>query len=145
PNTTYTATIATGTRDLAGNALANDRRGGFTTGATPDTTAPTVSFTVPARAATAVAINQNISAAFSEAMNPLTVTTLSFTLKQGVTPVIGTVTYAGVTATFNPLNALAPNTTYTATIATGTRDLAGNALANNFVWSFTTGATPDTT
>jgi hypothetical protein len=44
-------------------------------------------------------------------------------------------------ATFAPGSALAPNTLYTATITTGATDLAGNALANNFVWSFTTAAT----
>jgi Ice-binding-like/Bacterial Ig-like domain len=37
---------------------------------------------------------------------------------------------------------LAPNAVYTATVTTGARDLAGNALAANFVWSFTTAATP---
>src|ERR1700745_1259404 len=84
-------------------------------------------------------------ATFSEAMDPLTTTTVTFTLKQGTTPVVGTVTYAGVTATFNPLSALAPSTTYTATMTTGTRELAANALANSFVWSFTTGANLDTT
>ena len=145
PSTTYTATITTGTRDLAGNALASAFVWSFTTGATPDTTAPTVSLTVPANAATGVAISQKIAATFSEAMDPLTTTTVTFTLKQGTTPVVGTVTYAGVTATFNPLSTLAPSTTYTATITTGTRDLAGNALASSFVWSFTTGVTPDTT
>src|SRR5438309_2050431 len=117
----------------------------FTTGATPDTTAPTVSFTVPANAAAGVAISQKIAATFTEAMDPLTITPITFTLKQGPTAVAGTVSYAGVTATFNPLSTLAPNTTYTATMTTGAKDLAGNALASNFVWSFTTGVTPDTT
>src|ERR1043166_7100744 len=145
PSTTYTATITTGMSDLAGNALANSFVWSFTTGATLDTTAPTVSFTVPANAATGVAISQKIAATFSEAMDPLTTTTVTFTLKQGTTPVVGTVIYAGVTATFNPLNALTPKTAYTATITTGTRDLAGNALANSFVWSCTTSATPDIT
>src|SRR5207302_5417608 len=110
-----------------------------------DTTAPTVTFTVPANAATAVAINQTINAAFSKAMDPLTITPVTFTLKQGTTAVAGTVSYAGVTATFTPASALAPLTTFTATVTTGARDLAGNALATNFGWSFTTGATPDTT
>src|SRR5438876_665117 len=145
PNTTYTATMTTAVRDLAGNALASDFVWSFTTGATPDTTAPTVSFTVPANAATGVAISQKIAATFSEAMDPLTITPVTFTLKQGTTAVAGTVTYAGVTATFNPVSTLAPNTTYTATITTEARDLAGNALATNFVWSFTTGVTPNTT
>src|ERR1051325_4694922 len=148
PNTVYTVRIKPGAKDLAGNALssaANDFIWSFTTGATMDTTAPTVSFTVPANAATGVPISQKIAATFTEAMDPLTTTTVTFTLKQGTTPVVGTVTYAGVTATFNPLTVLTPSTTYTATITTGTKDLAGNALANTFAWSFTTGATADTT
>src|SRR2546430_1531113 len=78
-------------------------------------------------------------------MNPLTITAVTFTLKQGTTAVAGTVSYAGVTATFSPVSTLAPNAVHTATITIGSRDLAGNALASNFVWSFTTGATPDTT
>src|SRR5207245_504918 len=105
-----------------------------------DTTAPTVTFTAPANAATGVAISQKIAAAFSKAMDPLTITPVTFTLKQGTTAVTGTVSYAGVTATFNPLSTLAPNTTYTATMTTGARDLAGNALATVFSWSFPTGA-----
>src|SRR5256885_2062058 len=110
-----------------------------------DTTAPTVSATVPANAATGVAISGEIAAAFSEAMDPLTISTATFTLQQGTTAVAGTVTYAGVTATFTPASALVPLTTFTATVTTGARDLAGNALAADFSWSFTTGATPDTT
>src|SRR5437899_3987174 len=50
------------------NAVAADFGWSFTTGATPDTTPPTVSFTVPASGATAVAINQTVNATFSEAM-----------------------------------------------------------------------------
>src|SRR5439155_1243917 len=131
--------------DLAHKGLASDFVWRFTTGATPDTTRPIVSSTVPAIAATAVAINQTINAAFSEAMDPLTITTATFTLKQGSTVVAGTVSYAGVTATFTPASALAPLTAYTATVTTGARDLAGNALATNFVLSFTTRAPPDPT
>jgi methionine-rich copper-binding protein CopC len=146
-NTVYTGTITTGAKDLAGNALVSNFGWSFTTGAAPDVTAPTVSLTDPANAATAVAVNKNIAATFSEAMDPLTISTSTFTLKQGTTPVAGTVTYAavGTTATFNPGSDLAPLTTFTATIATGAKDLAGNALLNNFSWSFTTGAAPDTT
>src|SRR5207249_3229494 len=145
PLTAYTATATTGARDLAGNALATNFVWSFTTGATPDATRPTVSFTVPANAATGVAINQKIAAAFSEAMDPLTITTVTFTLKQGSTDVAGTVSYAGVTATFNPLSTLAPNPTYPPTLTTGPWPFPALSLSTGFVWSFTTGATPDTT
>ncbi len=145
PNTTYTATITTGVKDPAGNALASAHAWSFTTGATADTTAPTVSSTNPENTATGVAIGGNIAATFSEAMNPLTVTTATFTLKQGTTPVPGTVVFVGTTATFNPTSNLAVSTPYTAEITTGVTDLAGNALATTKTWSFTTGTTADTT
>ncbi|MFH0871529.1 MAG: Ig-like domain-containing protein, partial [bacterium] len=110
-----------------------------------DTIAPTVSSTVPANAATGVAINSAMAATFSEVMDPATITTTTFTLQQGATAVSGAVTYAGVTAVFTPASNLAANTLFTATITTGVKDLAGNALASDYVWSFTTGAAPDTT
>ncbi|MGD0088697.1 MAG: Ig-like domain-containing protein [Planctomycetota bacterium] len=145
-NTLYTATITTGAKDLAGNALASNFVWTFSTGAVTDTTAPTVSFTSPANGAADVAINRIINVAFSEAMDPLTVTTTTFTVTgPGVTPVTGIVAYFGTTATFTPAGNLANSTLYTATITTGTKDLAGNALASNFVWNFTTGAGADTT
>src|ERR1051325_8539158 len=109
-------------------------------GITGDTTPPTVSLTDPLNAATGVAINKKITSTFSEAMDLSTITTTTFTLMRGVTPVAGTVTYVGTTATFTPGGHLAASTVYTATITTGAKDPAGNTLASNFVWSFTTGA-----
>jgi hypothetical protein len=64
----------------------------------------------------------------------------------GNTPVAGTVTLSGTTATFNPSAPLANSTTYTATVTTGVTDLANNALSpGNKVWTFTTGAAADAT
>ncbi|MHB1688960.1 MAG: Ig-like domain-containing domain, partial [Ignavibacteriaceae bacterium] len=142
PNTTYTATITTGAKDLAGNALAKNYVWSFTTGAAPVITPPTVSSTDPANAATSVPLNQKIAATFSKTMDASTITTATFTLMQGTTPISGFVSYSGTTAIFAPASNLAPNTTYTATITTGAKDLAGNALVNNYVWSFTTGPAP---
>jgi len=116
-----------------------DDSGGIT--GTCDNTPPTVISTVPANDATGVSLNGNITATFSEAMDPLTITTATMTLQQGTTEVSGTVTYIGVTATFNPASQLTASTVYTATITTGVRDLAGNAMADDYVWTFTTGTT----
>jgi hypothetical protein len=137
-STTFTATITTGAKDLAGNALAVNKVWTFTTGTTIDTTAPTVTSTSPADLATGVVLSKRVTATFSEVLDPLTITNLTFTLKQGATAVSGIATYSGLIATFTPDSNLASNTTYTATVTTGAKDIAGNALASNKVWSFTT-------
>ena len=105
---------------------------------------PTVTSTNPQNNVTGVARNTGIAFTFSKAMNPATINTSTFTLMQGTTPVAGTVTYSGTTATFTPSAPLLPATMYTATITTGAKDLSGNSLAMNKVWSFTTGGTLST-
>jgi hypothetical protein len=144
-STTYTATITTGAKDGSGTSLASNFVWTFTTGATTDTTAPTVISTNPANSATAVPLNQKIAATFSKAMDAATITATTFTLKQGTTAVGGTVTYVGTTATFTPTANLTASTAYTATITTGAKDLAGNALASTFVWTFMTGTASNAT
>jgi methionine-rich copper-binding protein CopC len=141
-NTLYTATLTTGVKDLSGNALVATTTWSFTTGAAADTSAPTVSSTLPADAATGLAINANITATFSEAMDATTISSASVTLKQGANVIAGSVTYVGTTATFNPTGNLLANTLYTATVTTTVKDLAGNALAAPKTWSFTTAADP---
>jgi hypothetical protein len=138
-STIYTATVTTGVKDLAGNAMAANKTWTFTTGTVADTTAPTVSSTDPVDTATGVVKNTNVAATFSEAIDPSTITTTTFTLKQGTTAVSGAVSYVGKTAIFDPASDLAASTVYTATVTTGVKDLAGNALASNKVWTFTTG------
>jgi len=144
-NTLYIVTITTGVKDLAGNAMAANYVFTFTTGATTDITKPTVISTINANGATNVPINTRVSATFSEVMDPTTITSATFTLKQGATTVPGTLTYSGVNAVFRPASNLAINTLYTVTVTTGAKDLTGNALAADFVWSWTTAATADIT
>lgn len=138
-NTAYTATITTGAKDSEGTAIANNYVWSFTTGVQA-VILPTIISTDPVNLATSVVLNKQITATFSTAMEATTIQTTTFILTQGTTPVVGFVSYSGTTATFAPLGNLAPNTTYTATLTTGAKDLSGNALANNYVWSFTTGA-----
>jgi hypothetical protein len=147
PLTLFTATITTGVQNLSGTAMPFNYVWTFETGATKDVTPPTVISTNPLSGATGVPLNQIITATFSKTMNPSTITTTTFTLMQGVTPVSGAVTYAaiGTMATFVPTANLAASTLYTATIKTGVTDLAGNQLASNYVWTFTTGTVKDTT
>jgi len=103
-----------------------------------DTTAPVVSSATPWNGATAVAIGSAVTARFSEAMSASSINAGTFTLKQGVTPMSGTVSYAGGAAIFTPGSSLSPRTVYTAALTTGATDLAGNHLASNTAWSFTT-------
>jgi len=114
---------------------------------TVDVTAPTVVSRYPASGATGVLVTTTVTATFSEAMNASTITTSSFTLKIGSTPVSGSVSYnAGTyTATFTPSADLADDTIYTASLSTAVTDAAGNALAAASTWNFTTGVVPDTT
>lgn len=134
----YIATITSGVKDVAGNALATPYVWSFTTAGGVDVTAPTVLSVVPVNAATTAATTTKVTVTFSEAMDAATITTSAFTLKQGTTSVAGTVTYSGTTATFTPSAALTGSTVYTATITTGAKDLAGNAIASAYSWNFTT-------
>jgi len=137
-STVFTATVTTGAKDSSGAALAANFVWTFTTAAPP-----TVVSTVPVSGSTGVPVNTLVSATFSEPMNPATINAAAFTVTgPGVTPVPGTVTYSGSTATFIPTAILANSTVFTATITTGAKDYSGAALAVNFVWSFTTAPPP---
>jgi methionine-rich copper-binding protein CopC len=144
---TYVATVkggASGVKDAAGNALATDRIWSFTIA--PDTTAPTVTATSPASAATGVSRTANITATFSEAMDAATIDGTTFELRDPAGTLVPAVVSYNATnrrATLNPTPTLAALTTYTATVKGGAadprvKDAAGNALASSKVWSFTT-------
>ncbi len=139
-STVYTATVTTAVTDLAGNPLAADYTWSFTTGSGPDTTPPTVISTVPDNNAISVAVSTTISATFSEAIDGTTVDASTFFVTDGVDNVVGTFNVAGSTATFTPSSALADNTAYAAMVTTGVTDLAGNPLAADYTWVFTTAA-----
>jgi N-acetylneuraminic acid mutarotase len=131
--------------DAAGNSTED------TVTVTVDNTAPQVSSTDPANGQAGVALDAHVSAAFSEAMNPATISGSTFLLQdQHGTPVAGAVSYnpTARTATFDPSAGFAQGVSYTATLKGGSggiADIAGNPLAADYVWNFTVGdSTPPT-
>lgn len=138
PASQYTATVSANVADLAGNSMAVAHIWSFSTAGAADITPPTVVSTAPATDATNVAYDANIVVTFSEPIATASVTTVTFTL----TPGGGTVSASGNTATLNPNGDMLPNTTYTALLTTGLTDLAGNPMAGNYSWSFTTTSEP---
>ncbi|MFO7938725.1 MAG: ice-binding family protein [Bacteroidales bacterium] len=137
--TVYNAMLSTEAENLAGIALAGNIVWSFATGDASDEVAPTVTTTNPLNDAIEVERNITVEATFSEEMDPLTVNASTFTLMDGTNEVSGVVEYAGTMATFTPTNSLLAETVYTAKITTEATDLAGNAIAVNKEWSFTTG------
>jgi len=139
PNTAYIAMITTAVKCLGGNSLAQNFVWSFTTGLS-QTTAPIVVSAVTANGVSGVPLNSSITAKFSEAINPMSINVITFTLAEGKTPVDGTVSFDGINAAvFTPLNNLSSATIYTATVTTGVTDLAGIHMANSYTWTFTTG------
>jgi hypothetical protein len=109
-----------------------------------DTTGPTVSNTAPKDGSTDVPPETEITATFSEAIDPASVAPETFKLVAETTGqvVSGKVTYDPATrkAKFRPEKSLLPLVAYRATITAGVKDLVGNAMPQDHEWSFQTTA-----
>ena len=98
----------------------------------------------PAAAATGVSTGVAVTATFSEAMDAATISTSTFELRDPASvlvPAVVSYNARNRTATLTPNALLANSTTYTATVkggSAGVKDAAGNALAADFTWKFTT-------
>jgi C1A family cysteine protease len=136
----YSVTAYTGAKSRSGSLTIAGKTFSVTQAGVP----PTIAGQSPSSGATAVNPSTTVSVTFSETMSASSITTSSFTLTQGGSPVSGSVSYdAGPqTATFTPSSILAYSTSYTATLTTGVRDSEGVALAASSSWSFTTAAQP---
>jgi ice-binding like protein/Big-like domain-containing protein len=132
----HTATIKSSVTDSAGTALGVDSTWTFTT----LDGKPTVIGSSPLSTAPYISINDKLRATFSAPMNAATLSSTTFTVTQGETPVLGSVAYVleTSTATFTPSVAMAPGQPYTARISAAATDLNGRTLAPGFSWSFTT-------
>lgn len=129
---------------LALTLLAGCGGGKWDSSTQPGTETPavaTVTALNPESEATGVAIATPVTATFSTPMKAASINDSTFTLAgPGDTAVAGSVSYsmASMTATFMPTDSLAPSTTYTAVITTDAQTEAGDALASERRWSFTT-------
>ena len=145
--TTYTLTIPANTFESSDDQT---DAGAFTLPftAVADTTAPTVSSSVPAADTIDFLVDANIVLTYSEAVLVGTGNiTILLSNNTGVTiPVTNSqVTIAGDVVTINPTNDLAAVNTYVLTIQAGAfRDAAGNTTAQETL-SFSTAAVVDTT
>ncbi len=117
-----------------------------------DITRPTILTVIPENNAKTIPNTQTIIIEFSEDINPTTINANTISVIQRTTPkegdyryinLAGTITYQNKIATFTPNTPLAPSqefgNVFTVTATTEIKDKAGNELAQNYKWSFTTG------
>jgi hypothetical protein len=110
-----------------------------------DVTPPTIVSTLPVVGASGVTRSSAVSVTFSEAVTPAAGGAATLSLSAGALPVAGTVTIEGPVVTFTPSAPSAPlalGTLFTARVDIGLTDLAGNALAAPFTFTFTTEPAP---
>jgi hypothetical protein len=111
-----------------------------------DASGPVVTATAPAAGSTGVSLYSTVSATFNEVLDPATVNTNTVELRNAASTLVpATVAYnaANNTVTLTPTAALTASTTYTVTLRGGAtdpriKDTAGNPMASNVSWSFTT-------
>jgi Ice-binding-like/Bacterial Ig-like domain len=155
-DTSTATTTATATSTATATVTATSSATSTAT-ATPTATATAIAPTVFASAPAIVGCggqgmgtNQAVTVTFSEPMNPASINGTTFTVMgPGVTPVLGGIVVYDATNNialfYPPKLGFAANTTFTATITTGAESAGLLPLANNYVFTFTTGAGPDTT
>jgi len=155
-STGYTVEFAVGSvQDLAGNNYAGTTSYNFTTGAAPDTTAPTTTTFSPADGATGVGVSSNITLTFSEPVVARSGGTIELMTDYGfghqsveVFSVSDAtrVTINGNVVTIDPTSALLPSTGYHLGFNNALADNAGNAFSyTHGQYNFTTGAVTDST
>ncbi|MBF0545979.1 MAG: Ig-like domain-containing protein [Candidatus Riflebacteria bacterium] len=141
--TTYIATVKAAVKDAAGNNMLQDQVWSFTTVMASDTTPPTIISVLPTENATAAPIIDELIIRFSEPMDINSLSTASILLSPGVGQVVNLLwTPDSTSVTFRFLPPLTNGTFYTATVKAGVKDLAGNPMASDKVWSFTTVSAP---
>jgi RHS repeat-associated protein len=144
PNTTYSVVVTSQITDVGGLALSNPATYSLTSGATSDSTTPSVVSVSPANNSAGAPINGIVQVHFSKPVDPLTVTASTFQLLTGSITLGGTISVSadGLTATFSPTSGLSSYTNYVVLATYGITDVEGHTLAY-YESFFTTGSTSD--
>src|SRR4029079_15595898 len=141
--------VTTGVKDSAGNAIASEEKWSFSTKAavvaTPaDTTPPTIASRIPDKDAPNIDSNTPVKIVFTENMLESTINGNTIKLLndvgaevEGTTVSLDQSDKKAVTITHRPLE---KGKKYTIKVTTGVKDSAGNAIASEEKWSFSTKA-----
>ncbi len=133
----YLVSVSPYIQDLAGNPIREAMAWTFNT--TKERTPPSVVVTNPAASEDDVTINATVRVFFSEEMDIFSLQTSMVVHDTLENPVIGNTTAAvdGMSVTFNPLFSYGYGETYRVTVLKTVRDLAGNMMVNDYVFTFT--------
>jgi hypothetical protein len=132
--TLYQIAISGACQDTHGNTMGSDYPISFTTTSAADNTPPEVVMSDPASGATGVLGTKTIEITFSEPMN---IGNAESAIELSPEPDAGWVEWEGLTMKIRH-SAFPSNHLITVTINTGATDLAGNHLADAYVFSFRT-------
>lgn len=114
-------------------------------GSKEDKIEPTIVSRSPNVNTVSIPVNTNIEVQFSEPVKDSSISSSTFLLKTSTDekeiPGVISLDSGKTTATFTPISALSPLQSYTVTLTSGIKDLAGNRL-NSEEWSFTTEGNP---
>jgi methionine-rich copper-binding protein CopC len=133
----YVVSVSPYITDLANNPLREPIQWTFNT--TKEKTPPQVVSTSPNNDATRVNINTSIKVTFSEEMDTESLRTGIVLHDSQMNPVIGNTTPAvdGTSVDFDPLFAFGYGQVYTVTVLQTVKDLAGNTMTEDIIFSFT--------
>ena len=136
----YQIELAASITDLNGNFTPSQEVFWFRT-VDPDLDPPVVTWISPAADSQDVSNSLILQARFSEALDASTVNSQSVTVFDGYEDVPGVVSLVGEDLIqFSPTDNWAYSTVHAVQLSTDIQDKAGNALSEDFSWSFTTRA-----
>jgi len=139
PASSYSVTVNGSIEDAGGgNALGSDYTWGFVTGPGADNAVPSVATEWPGSNCDCAPVSTRILAGLDEFADPGSVTSSTMAVTAAGAPVAGTTVYRGDFVEFVPDLDLVQGQTYTVTVSAALQDAAGQPMAADHSWQFTT-------